>query len=73
MRDTHGVSVYDNPSSVVRRGLDPFLVDSMTIPPELRVIQRGVDPHHYEIVPRHGANLTPQEFTSCLLQIQCGR
>jgi hypothetical protein len=73
VRDTHGVSVYDNPGSVTSRGLDPYLVDSTSIPPELRVIQRGVDPFHYEIVPRPGADLTPEEFTSCLFQIQCGR
>ncbi len=68
-----GVSVFDNPGSVSSKGFDPYPVDSTSIPPELRVIQCGVDPHHYEVVPRPDANLTPEEFTSCLSQIQCGR
>ncbi|MDF1488271.1 hypothetical protein P0D62_07925 [Tessaracoccus sp. HF-7] len=69
---THGVSVFDNPESVSNRGFVPHRVDQDSVPPELRIIQRGVDPHHFEIVPVPGVNLTPEEFASCLVQIKCG-
>lgn len=68
-----GRSVFDNPGSVSSRGFDPYPADSTTIPPELRAIQRGVDLRHYEVVPRPDVNLTPEEYTLCLLQIRCGR
>lgn len=71
-RETHGVSVFDNPASVANKELVPHRVNQGTIPDELRVIQRGRDPHHYEIVPRPGANLTPDQFIACLSRIQCG-
>lgn len=72
VRDTHGVSVFDNPQSVSSKGFVPHRVDQGSVPDSLRVIQRGQDPHHYEIVPRPGASLTPEQFARCLSQIQCG-
>jgi RHS repeat-associated protein len=71
VRDTHGVSVFDNPDSVVGKGFTPHQVDPSTIPGELRIIQRGSDLHHYEIVPQPGANLTPDGFAACLSRIGC--
>ncbi len=71
MRDTHGVSVFDNPSSVASKGFTPHEINPSTVPAELRIIQRGQDPHHYEIVPRPGANLTPEGFAACLSRIGC--
>jgi RHS repeat-associated protein len=71
VRETHGVSVFDNPGSVASNGFVPHPVNSSTIPDELRVIQRGQNTSHYEIVPRPGANLSPERFAACLSQIQC--
>lgn len=59
VRDTHGVSVFDNPGSVSSKGFTPHEINAATVPDELRIIQRGQDPRHSEIVPQPGANLTP--------------
>lgn len=71
VRDGRGVSVFDNPDSVRNKGFVPYEVNQATIPKELRIIQRGIDPHHFEIVPRSGANLTPEQFSACLSRIEC--
>jgi hypothetical protein len=47
---THGVSVRDRPDKLDRFG-GPFRVTS--VPPELKIIQRGTDRHHFEIVPAY--------------------
>src|SRR6266849_4519239 len=56
----------------------PFLVGTAYLsrgvtPPRvsLRIIQRGGDPHHYEIVPRPGANLTLGQFVNACTSIMC--
>lgn len=71
VRDTHGVSVFDNPESVASKGFTPHQIDPSTVPDELRIIQQGQNPHHFEIVPQPGANLTPDGFAACLAQIGC--
>ncbi len=71
VKDTHGVSVFDNPSSVRMKGFVPYEVDESLIPDSLRIIQRGSDPHHFKIVPKPGANLTPQEFIHACSGILC--
>jgi hypothetical protein len=48
LRTTHGVSVWDRPDGLTRFD-GAFRLG--TIPPGLRVIQRGRDPHHFEVVP----------------------
>jgi hypothetical protein len=73
VKDTHGVSVFDNAESVSSRGFVPHQLDMDTIPDSLRIIQRGADPKHFEIVPKPGANLTPDDFAAALCQIQCLR
>ena len=73
VKDTHGVSVFDNPQSVSSKGFVPHKVDQSSIPDSLRIIQRGGDPHHFEIVPRPGANLTQQQFTNACSGIGCAR
>jgi flagellar hook protein FlgE len=73
VKDTHGVSVFDNPSSVSSMGLVPHQVDQSTVPDSLRMIQRGKDPSHFEIVPQPGANLTPAQFTGACNNILCIR
>ena len=71
VRPTHGVSLFDNPASVSSKGFVPYEVDQSSLPGELRIIQRGADPSHYEIVPQQGTSLTPQQFTDLLCQISC--
>lgn len=73
VKDTHGVSVFDNPLSVNSKGYVAHLVDKSSIPDSLRVIQRGNDPRHFEIVPMPGANLTPQQFINACSSIVCAR
>ena len=73
VKDTHGVSVFDNPLSVSSNGYVPHRVDQSSIPDSLRIIQRGSDPRHFEIVPRPGANLTPQQFINACNSIVCVR
>jgi hypothetical protein len=71
VKDTHGVSVFDNPESVSSKGFVPHEIDQATIPESLRTIQRGKDPAHYEITPKPGANLTPDAFIKACGGIQC--
>lgn len=71
VKDTHGVSVFDNPSSVSSKGFVPHRVDQSSIPDSLRIIQRGNDLRHFEIVPVPGANLTPQQFINACSSIVC--
>lgn len=73
VKDTHGVSVFDNPLSVSSKGYIPHRVDQSSIPDSLRIIQRGSDPRHFEIVPVPGANLTPQQFINACSSIVCVR
>ncbi|MEV8508783.1 RHS repeat-associated core domain-containing protein [Actinoplanes sp. NPDC051475] len=70
VKDTHGVSVFDNANSVASKGFTPHQVNTSTIPDSLTVIPRG-GPGHYEIVPKPGANLTPKDYADALCQIQC--
>ena len=73
VKDTHGVSVFDNPLSVNSKGYIPHQVNQSSIPDSLRIIQRGSDPRHFEIVPVPGANLTPQQFINACSSIVCER
>ena len=70
VKDTHGVSVFDNPHSVVDRGYVPHEIDLNSVPSELQIIQRGRDPLHYEVVPRSGGRLLPEEFQRALAKIK---
>ncbi len=71
VKDTHGVSVFDNAGSVSKKGFEPHGIDMDTVPDTLRVIQRGNDLRHFEIVPRPGANLTPERYADELSKIRC--
>jgi RHS repeat-associated protein len=71
VQPTHGVSVFDNPSSVRAKGFVPYRVDQSSIPDSLRIIQRGNDPRHFEVVPAPGANLTPQQYINACSGIIC--
>ena len=71
VKDTHGVSVFDNAGKLTSKGFVPYEVDQGSIPDTLRIIQRGVtNPDHYEIVPRPGANLTPERYAEELAKIK---
>jgi hypothetical protein len=48
LQPTHGVSVFDRPDNLERFG-GPYRVTN--VPPELRIVQRGRNPRHFEIVP----------------------
>lgn len=71
VKPTHGVSVFDNAESVASKGFTPHRVDQLTVPDSLQIIQRGQDKSHFEITPRPGANLTPDQFKEALECIQC--
>ncbi|WP_282095867.1 hypothetical protein [Epibacterium ulvae] len=73
VKPTHGVSVFDNPESVASKGFDPHRIDRSTVPDSLDIIQRGRDPSHFEIVPKPGSNLTPDQFIRACQSISCTR
>lgn len=64
LRTTHGISAFDRPDN-----LDRFsgAYELMTVPDTLRIIQRGRDPHHFEIVP--AAPMSLDEYEKALQQI----
>ena len=64
LRTTHGVSVFDRPDNLDRFG-GPY--ELLAVPDKLRIIQRGRDPHHFEIVP--SAPMSPAEYEEALAQI----
>ncbi|WP_369276479.1 RHS repeat-associated core domain-containing protein [Streptomyces sp. R11] len=70
VRETHGVSVFNNAGSVASKGFTPHRIDPSSFPSTLRVIQRGSNSAHYEIVPAPGANLTPEQFAAELAKIK---
>jgi hypothetical protein len=70
VRESHGVSVFDNSGSVSSKGFIPHQIDQSSFPSTLRVIRRGRDPRHYEIVPAPGANLTPERYAEELAKIK---
>ncbi|MFU2318849.1 RHS repeat-associated core domain-containing protein [Rahnella sp. PCH160] len=51
VKTTHGVSVFDNPTSVSSKGFEPHKIDMSTVSDKLNIIQRGNDLKHFEIVP----------------------
>jgi hypothetical protein len=68
LRTTHGVSVYDRPDGLDRFG-GVYRVGSL--PATLKVVQRGRDPHHFEIVPAHP--MTFAEYEDALRQVTLTR
>jgi hypothetical protein len=64
LRTTHGISVYDRPDGLDRFG-GTYRLDA--IPSSLRVVQRGKDPHHYEVVPAFP--MTAAEYEDALAKI----
>ncbi|HEY7158391.1 MAG TPA: hypothetical protein VH575_30885 [Gemmataceae bacterium] len=64
LRTTHGISVFDRPDNLDRFGGAHEVV---SVPDKLRIIQRGRDSHHYEIVPT--APMPPEEYEEALQQI----
>ena len=51
VKTTHNVSVFDNPVSVINKGFEPNKIDMSKISDKLKIIQRGNDLKHFEIVP----------------------
>lgn len=71
VKPTHGVSIFDNPESVSRNGFVPHRVNLDSVPDSLQIIQRGGDKRHFEITPRPGSDLTPQQFIDACSGITC--
>ncbi len=71
VRPERGVSVFDNPDSVASKGFVPNEVDMNSAPESLQIKQVGQDLHHYEIMPRPDARLTPEEFVDACSKISC--
>ncbi len=64
LRTTHGVSVYDRPDNLDRFG-GAYRVG--VLPDKLMIVQRGRDPHHFEIVPAHPMPFA--EYADALRQV----
>jgi hypothetical protein len=58
LQTTRGISVFSHPGNLDRFGGAYRVSD---IPDELRVIQHGRNPTHFEIVPAHPMTLTEYE------------
>ncbi|MDS7928645.1 RHS repeat-associated core domain-containing protein [Acinetobacter sp. V102_4] len=71
VKDTHGLSIFNNPNSVSSKGFVPYRIDPKSISDQLRIIQRGNDPNHYEITPRPGADLKPEQYIKLCSNIKC--
>ena len=56
---SRGVSVFDQPEGLERFG---GAYELGPLPPTLRVVQRGRNPHHYEIVPALSMTLDEYEM-----------
>lgn len=70
VKESHGVSLFDNPVSIEGKGFVPNELDMDSVPSSLQIIQRGADPRHFEIVPSPGADLTPAQYAQELAQIR---
>lgn len=59
LKNTHGVSLFD-----LKKGLGKFggTYEVKSIPDTLKIIQRGKDPNHFEIVPAENGKLDFEEF-----------
>jgi RHS repeat-associated protein len=66
LNDTHGLSVNRDPD-----GLDKFggAHEVKDLPPGLKIIQRGGNKNHFEIVPEEPGKLTPEEFQALLRKV----
>jgi hypothetical protein len=71
VKPSHGVSLFDNPTSLTNRGFTPNRIDPSTVSEDLTFLQWGQDPRHFEIVPRPEVNRTPDQYTDALCQIPC--
>lgn len=65
VKPTHGISLDVNASTIERFG-GAFQIKS--VPPELRIIQRGNRLEHFEVVPRQP--MPPEQFQELLNQIE---
>jgi len=70
VKTTHGVSVNTNPNAVTSHGTPHKIVD---LPEGLDIIQRGVNPSHYEIVPSQPMPFSQyQDLLSQIISIAFG-
>lgn len=67
LKTTHGISVETDPARLIRFGQTRQI---KSIPPTLKIIQRGRRPTHFEIVPRK--TMSPEEYQHSLDQVQLG-
>lgn len=63
VQPTHGVSVYSNAERVRKWGAYQIV----SVPATLRIIQRGKDPEHFEIVPTEA--LSAAAFQAALAEV----
>ena len=69
VKNTHGVSVFDNADSVTSKGFIANEIDMSTVPEDLVIKQRGADPKHYEIMPKDP--MTEDSYKKSLSEIKC--
>ena len=64
LKTTRGVSIFNRPDGLERFGGAYQVLD---VPEDVRIVQRGRDPSHFEIVPARP--MTMAEYESALEQI----
>lgn len=67
LKPTNGISVHLDPNKVRRFG-EAYKI--IYLPDTLKMIQRGRDQQHYEIVPKEANLLTFEQFNDELAKIQ---
>jgi hypothetical protein len=72
VQTSHGVSVFNNPQSILGKGIPNVAeVELSSVPDSLKIIQRGKDLNHFEIVPKVPMPL--EDYKGALSKIQtCG-
>lgn len=69
VKTSHGLFVFDNPNSVISKGFIPNEILEDSVPDTLKIIQRGSEPKHYEIVPKK--TMSVEQYKKELSKIKC--
>ncbi|MFN7475750.1 MAG: RHS repeat-associated core domain-containing protein, partial [Burkholderiales bacterium] len=70
VKEERGLSLFNTREAVIEKGMNPHRVDLSSVPDSLKIIPQG-RPGHFEVVPKPGANLTPQQYINACSSIVC--
>lgn len=61
----------NNSNRVSSKGFIPYRLDPTSISNQFKIIHRAKDLNYYEIAPRSGSNLTPEQYIKLYSGIKC--